>query len=57
MRIGDAVQLGVNRLEDNKLLLQTEKTGVHVYCVLPDIVVKALDAASRSSDSYFFLDR
>lgn len=54
MRIGDAVQLGVNRLQDNKLLLHTEKTGVHVYCVLPDIVTKALDAAPRSSDNYFF---
>jgi integrase len=25
-----------------------------VYCVLPDIVVKALDAAPRSSESHFF---
>lgn len=54
MRIGDAVQLGVNRLQGNKLLLHTEKTGVHVYCVLPDIVTKALDAAPRSSQNYFF---
>lgn len=54
MRIGDAVQLDENRLQGNKLLLHTEKTGVHVYCVLPDIVVKALDAAPRSSESYFF---
>jgi len=54
MRIGDAVQFNVNRLQGNKLLLQTEKTGVHVYCMLPDIVVKALDAAPRSSESYFF---
>lgn len=54
MRIGDAVQLNVNRLQDNKLLLHTEKTGVHVYCVLPDVVVKALDAAPRSSEPYFF---
>lgn len=54
MRIGDAVQLGVNRLQGNKLLLHTEKTGVHVYCVLPDIVIKALDAAPRSNQNYFF---
>jgi len=54
MRIGDAVQLGVNRLQGNKLLLHTEKTGVHVYCVLPDIVTKALDAAPHSSQNYFF---
>jgi integrase/recombinase XerD len=54
MRVGDAVQLGVNRLQGNKLLLHTEKTGVHVYCVLPDIVTKALDAAPHSSQNYFF---
>lgn len=54
MRIGDAVQLGVNRLQGNKLLLHTEKTGVHVYCVLPDIVTKALEAAPHSSQNYFF---
>jgi integrase/recombinase XerD len=54
LRIGDAVQLGVNRLQGNKLLLHTEKTGVHVYCVLPDLVIQAIDAAPRSSDLYFF---
>lgn len=54
MRIGDAVQLSVNRLQGNKLLLHTEKTGVHVYCVLPDIVTTAIDAAPRSSDNYIF---
>jgi len=53
MRIGDAVQLNVNRPDGNKLLLHTEKTGVHVYCILPDIVIKAL-AAPRSSESYCF---
>jgi integrase len=54
LRIGDAVQLNVNRLHRNKLLLHTEKTGVHVYCVLPDMVVKAIDAAPRTSEDYFF---
>jgi integrase len=54
MRIGDAVQLSVNRLQSNKLLLHTEKTGVHVYCVLPDLVIKALDATPRSSETHFF---
>ncbi len=54
LRIGDAVQLDVNRLQKTKLLLHTEKTGVPVYCVLPDIVVKALDAAPHSSARFFF---
>jgi integrase/recombinase XerD len=35
LRIGDAVQLDVNRIQESKLLLHTEKTGVAVYCVLP----------------------
>ena len=54
LRIGDAVQLNVNRIREKKLLLHTEKTGVPVYCVLPDMVVKALDAAPHSSSRYFF---
>jgi integrase/recombinase XerD len=54
LRIGDAVQLAVNRLEGSKLLLHTEKTGVHVYCVLPDLVIQAIDAAPRPSQNYFF---
>jgi len=54
LRIGDAVQLDVSRLEGNKLLLHTEKTGVPVYCVLPEMVVKALAAAPHSSMRYFF---
>ena len=53
LNIGSMLLLS-NRLQGNKLLLHTEKTGVHVYCVLPDIVVKALAAAPRSSESYFF---
>jgi integrase/recombinase XerD len=54
LRIGDATQLEVSRLNENKLLLHTQKTGVPVYCVLPDPVVKALDATPRSSERYFF---
>jgi len=33
LRIGDAVQLDFNRIQESKLLLHTEKTGVAVYCV------------------------
>jgi integrase/recombinase XerD len=54
LRIGDAVQLDTNRVADNKLLLHTEKTGVPVYCVLPEMVVKAMDSAPHSSTRYFF---
>jgi integrase len=54
LRIGDATQLEVGRLHGNKVLLHTQKTGVPVYCVLPDVVIAALDAAPRSSERYFF---
>jgi hypothetical protein len=40
LRIGDAVQIDTNRIRGNKLLLHTEKTGVPVYCVLPDMVIR-----------------
>src|SRR5207247_9661367 len=45
LRIGDAAQLEVNRIVDSKLLLHTEKTGDPVYCVLPEMVVKAIARA------------
>ena len=54
LRIGDAVQLDVDRIKNAKLLLHTEKTGVPVYCVLPEMVVEALNAAPHSSARYFF---
>lgn len=54
LRIGDAVKLSPERLNGNQLFLYTQKTGVAVYCVLPDIVAKALEACPRSSDRYFF---
>ena len=54
LRIGDAVQCGADRIEGNRLFLYTQKTGVPVYCVLPDFVVKALDAAPKKSDRFYF---
>jgi integrase/recombinase XerD len=54
MRIGDAVSFSVERLNGNKLLLYTQKTGVPVYCPLPDFVVKALGGLIPMSERYFF---
>jgi integrase/recombinase XerD len=34
--------------------LYTQKTGVLVQCVLPDIVIREIDAAPKSSDHFFF---
>lgn len=54
MRIGDAVCLGAEMLDGNKLFLYTQKTGCPVYCVLPDFVAEALRTLPRLSDRYFF---
>jgi integrase/recombinase XerD len=54
LRIGDAVQLSTDRVQGNRLFLYTQKTGVAVYCVLPDFVVKTLESSPRSSPQYFF---
>lgn len=54
MRIGDAVSCSVERLNGNKLLLYTQKTGVPVYCPLPEFVVKVLREIYPTSERYFF---
>lgn len=54
MRIGDAVQCGPECLKGNKLFLYTQKTGVPVQCVLPDFVVREIEAAPKSSERFFF---
>jgi integrase/recombinase XerD len=56
MRIGDAVSLTTDRIDGNRLFLYTQKTGVPVNTVLPDFVVKALDATPRVTDKHFFWD-
>lgn len=54
MRIGDAVQCGPERLKGDKLFLYTQKTGVPVQCLLPDFVVREIEAAPKSSERFFF---
>ena len=54
MRISDAVALGADRIKDNKLFLYTAKTGVPVYTVLPEFVVKALEATPRVTPKLYF---
>jgi len=56
MRIGDTIGLGTDRIEDNRLFLYTQKTGVAVHTVLPDFVIKALDATPRTTEKHFFWD-
>jgi len=54
MRIGDCVKCSTERIDGNRLFLYTQKTGVPVRCVLPDFVMRELDAAPKSSEGYFF---
>jgi integrase/recombinase XerD len=54
MRISDAVALNADRLKGSRLFLYTQKTGVPVYTVLPEFVVKALEATPRVTPKLFF---
>jgi integrase/recombinase XerD len=54
MRIGDTVKCGIDCISGNKLFLYTQKTSVPVRWVLPDFLVRELEAAPRSSSGYFF---
>lgn len=54
MRISDGVALNADRLHGSRLFLYTQKTGVPVYTVLPDFVVKALEATPRVTPKLFF---
>jgi integrase len=62
LQIGDAVSLSRKRLEGNRLLLYTQKTGVPVYLPLPPAVVAALQTLPGScrgkdappNEEYFF---
>lgn len=54
MRIGDTVKCGTDRIVGDKLFLYTQKTGVPVHSVLPDFVIRELEAAPKSSEGHFF---
>jgi integrase len=43
-----------HRLDGKRLFLYTQKTGVPVYTVLPDSVLKALEATPRVTDTRYF---
>jgi integrase len=54
LRIRDAVTLACDRIVNGRLFLYTAKTGVPVWCPLPDFVVRALEACPRTNPRYFF---
>jgi hypothetical protein len=54
MRLGDVATLSTDRVIGNKIQLYTQKTGVPVYCVLPQFVAGLLECLPRISKRYFF---
>jgi len=52
LRIADAVALSRDRVKNRRLFLYTSKTGVPVWCPLPEDVVEALDGLS--GETHFF---
>jgi len=56
VRISDGVSMTTDKLHGNKLFLYTHKTGVAVNTILPDFVLKALEATSRVTEKHFFWD-
>ena len=54
MRISDAVTMTTDRLDGKRQFLYTQKTGVPVYTVLPDSVLRALEATPRVTAKNYF---
>jgi site-specific recombinase XerD len=54
LRISDAVGCAVDRVQNGKVFLYTQKTGQHVYVPLPPFVTRELAALPRVSERYFF---
>lgn len=54
LRIRDAATLARERLQDGKLLLYMQKTGVPVFVPLPPYVVDALEDTPNVHRNYFF---
>ena len=54
LRVGDAACLALDRLEDGRLLLYTQKTNVPVYCPIPKAVVDALNDFQPVGERHFF---
>jgi integrase len=54
LRIRDAATLRRERVQNGKLLLYMQKTGVPVFVPLPPHVIEALEATPSMHPSYFF---
>ena len=54
VRIGDAISLTSDRVNQNRLFLYTAKTGTPVNTVLPDFVLDALEACPKVTEVHYF---
>ncbi len=54
LRIGDAIALTRDQLQDGKLFLYTQKTGQPVYVPLPKFVVDALSKIENGAEHFFW---
>ena len=54
LRVSDAVSLTTDRIDGKKIFLYTAKTGVPVYTILPDSVIRALETTPRVTDTRYF---
>jgi site-specific recombinase XerD len=54
LRVSDAVTFSTDRLNGKKIFLYTAKTGVPVYSILPDFVLRELDATPRVTETNYF---
>jgi integrase len=54
MRIGDSVRLATDQITGNKLMVYTQKTGVPVNSVLPEFVVRCLEATPSVMGKHLF---
>ena len=54
LRVSDAVSLTSDRIDGKNIFLYTAKTGVPVYDILPDSVLRALEETPRVTETRFF---
>ena len=54
LRVGDVATLAKDRIQNGKLLLYTQKTGVPVYLSLPQVVLDALESFPHMNEQYYF---
>ena len=54
LRSSDAIKLSEEQITGSRSFLYTQKTGVPVHLVLPDVVLDALEQTPMRSDRYWF---